>query len=168
MQEAVRETLLEMLIQRGYTDISHNDEGDIICKKEKGAITVFFNSTPKVNNDRIQEYISKMRPTGVKHAIVIFIDSVTPAAQKVVDEMQDLRIELFCSKSLRFNITKHRLVPRHTLLTKVEMKIFKEEFGIKIPILLYNDPIARFYDFQRGDIVKVERLNGFICYRIVK
>jgi DNA-directed RNA polymerase I, II, and III subunit RPABC1 len=109
-----------------------------------------------------------MRNANFTHAIVVFNDSVTPMAQKVVDELEGLRIELFQMNSLRYNITKHRLVPKHIPLTKGEMKAFKEEFGTKIPILLHSDPIVRFYDFQRGDIIKVERKNGFICYRIVK
>lgn len=166
MNPVIQQTTIEMLEQRGF-EVEVTDEG-LVGKKPRSAVIVFFNLTPKVNNDRIQEYITKMRNTGFTHAIVVYNESVTPMAQKVVDELEGIRIELFQMNSLRYNITKHRLVPKHTPLTKGEMKVFKEEFGTKIPILLYSDPIARFYDFQRGDVIKVERNNGYICYRIVK
>jgi DNA-directed RNA polymerase subunit H (RpoH/RPB5) len=166
MEPVVQQTTIEMLQQRGF-EVEITDEG-LVGKKGRSSVIVFFNLSPKVNNDRIQEYITKMRNFNFTHAIVIYNDSVTPMAQKVVEELEGLRIELFQMKSLRYNITKHRLVPTHTLLTKSEMKAFKDQFGTKIPILLSTDPIVRFFDFQKSDIVKVERKNGFICYRIVK
>lgn len=166
MEPIILQTTTEMLQQRGY-EVEQTEEG-MIGRKGRASVIVFFNLSPKVNNDRIQEYITKMRNLNFTHAIVIYNESVTPMAQKVVDELQGLRIELFQMKFLRYNITKHRLVPKHTLLTKGEMKAFKEKFGTKIPALLASDPVARFYDFQKTDIVKVERSNGYICYRIVK
>jgi len=166
MEPAVQQTTIEMLQQRGF-EVEAIEEG-LVGRKGRLSVIVFFNLSPKVNNDRIQEYITKMRNSDFNHAIVLYNDSVTPMAQKVVDELEGIRIELFQMKSLRYNITKHRLVPKHTLLTRAEMKAFKEQFGTKIPVLLHTDPIARFYDFQKSDIVKVERNNGYVCYRIVK
>jgi DNA-directed RNA polymerase I, II, and III subunit RPABC1 len=166
-QEKIKETTTEMLQQRGF-EVSEIDDELVASAKGKASIIVFFNQSPKINNDRVQEYILKMRNDNFTHAIIIYNDAVTSTAQKVIDELKGMRIELFQKKTLRYNITKHRLVPTHSLLTKSEMKTFKEEYGTKIPIILYNDPVARFFDFQRGDIVKVERKNGFVCYRIVK
>ena len=163
---AVQQVIQEMLEQRGFE--VEFQEDTIIGRKGTSSVIVFFSITPKVNNERLQEYITKMRVANLTHAIVVYNESVTPTAQKIVEELEGLRIELFCRKALRYNITKHRLVPKHTLLSRTEMKAFKEEFGVKVPVLLYNDPVARFYDFQRGDVVRVERPNGFICYRIVK
>jgi DNA-directed RNA polymerase I, II, and III subunit RPABC1 len=168
MEECVVKTLREMLQQRGY-QVFYDEESNMAGRKGRtSTIVVFFNLAPKVNNDRIQEYITKMKNLNYTHAIVVYQLSVTPPAEKVLQELQGLRIEMFQSRTLRYNITEHRLVPKHTLLSKSEIKTFKDEFGTKIPILSYNDSIARFYDFQKGDIIKIERPNGFVCYRIVK
>ena len=166
MDAQIRQTTVEMLEQRGFQ--VEIEEEYILGRKTRSSVIVFFNSSVKINNDRIQEYISKMKGLNFVHAIVVHDKAVTPMAQKVVEELQGIRIELFPMKSLRYNITKHRLVPRHVPLSKMEMKSFKDLYGTKIPYLLYSDPVARFYDFQRGDIIKIERSNGFICYRIVK
>jgi DNA-directed RNA polymerase I, II, and III subunit RPABC1 len=163
----VIETLKEMLEQRGYT-VEDKSEGMIGSKRGRSSIIVFFNLAPKVNNERIQDYITRMTNLDVKHSIIVYTDSVTSQAQKVIDELQDMRMELFHMNSLRYNITKHRLVPKHTQLTKAEAKAFKETYGTKIPILMYTDPVARFYDFQRGDVIRVNRPNGFVCFRVVK
>lgn len=168
MESKVEEITTQMLEQRGFEVINKVGNELVGTGRGKEPIIVFFNQSPKINNDRVQEYILQMRNENLTHAIIVYNDAVTSTAQKVIDELKGLRIELFQRNSLRYNITKHRLVPTHSLLTKSEMKSFKEQFGTKIPIILYNDPIARFFDFQRGDIVKVERKNGFVCYRIVK
>ena len=165
--ERIREITTEMLEQRGF-EVSEVADELVGTSQTKPAIIVFFNQSPKINNDRVQEYILKMRNDNFTHAIIVYNDAVTSTAQKVIDELKGMRIELFKKSTLRYNITKHRLVPAHSLLTKTEMKTFKDTYGTKIPIILYNDPVARFYDFQRGEIIKVERSNGFICYRIVK
>jgi DNA-directed RNA polymerase subunit H (RpoH/RPB5) len=31
-----------------------------------------------------------------------------------------------------------------------------------------DDPIVKFYDYQKGDLIKIIRKNGYITYRIVK
>jgi DNA-directed RNA polymerase I, II, and III subunit RPABC1 len=167
MDSVVIETLKEMLEQRGYT-VYDTDEGIVGRKGTKGAVIVFFNIGPKVNNERIQDYIARMKSLCINHCIIVYSQSITSQAQKIVDELQDMRMELFSYDSLRYNITKHRLVPKHTQLTKAEGKAFKETYGTKIPVLLATDPVARFYDFQKGDIIKIERLNGFVCFRIIK
>lgn len=167
MDARVVETLKEMLEQRGY-EVYDTSEGIVGRKRGKGSIMVFFNIGPKVNNERIQDYVARMKSLSINHCIVVYSQSVTSQAQKIIEELQDMRIELFSYDSLRYNITKHRLVPKHTQLSKAEGKAFKEAYGTKIPVLLTTDPVVRFYDFQKGDIIKIERPNGFVCFRIVK
>ena len=170
---AVRNTCIEMLQQRGYTIISDNEDG-IVAQKDKTKIITFFNESTKLDVERVKEYISLMVEFGIDHSIIVVKDAVTPVARKVIDELpQNLNhsnflIELFEEKSLRYNITKHRLVPKHTSLSRSESIKFKHTYGTKIPVLLKSDAIVRFYNFQRGDIIEVERSDGFINYRIVR
>jgi DNA-directed RNA polymerase I, II, and III subunit RPABC1 len=166
MDTTVFKTICEMLEQRGYEVDDSEENFTATCGTKR--VVVFYNDAPKVNNERIQEYITKMRNLSINHAIVVYQDSITPVAQKIVTELQGMRMELFEAKTLRYNITKHRLVPKHTPLTKTETRTFKEKYGVKIPVLLTTDPVARFYDFQKGDVIRVERHNGFVCFRIVK
>lgn len=168
MEPIVHQTCIEMLIQRGYR-ISTDDENGIIAINEAGKkIITLFDSLAKFNVDRVQEYVAIMKQSGIPHCIVVYQNSITPVAKKVIDELHDYKMETFEEKTLRYNITKHRLVPAHTALSKFESDIFRKRYGIKIPVLLKSDPVSRFYNFQRGDIVKIERTGGMVSFRIVK
>ena len=65
----------------------------------------------------------------------------------------------------------HYLVPKHELEYKkgtVGCANFKKKYGEDIPIIMKSDPISRFYGYERGDIIKVTRKNGYVMFRIVK
>jgi DNA-directed RNA polymerase subunit H (RpoH/RPB5) len=83
---------------------------------------------------------------------------------------------VFHYKNLSFDITEHRLVPLHIKIKNEDEKnIIKKELNIdslnKLPVLLKNDAIARFYHYRRGDLIKIERPSfgsyKHIVYRIV-
>ena len=79
-----------------------------------------------------------------------------------------MNFELFLEEDLQVNITKHKY--QHTL-EKIHPKTaqeIKKKFGTKFPILKKDDPISRFYNFEKGDLIKVTRKNNNIIYRIVK
>ena len=168
MDQSVHQTCIEMLNQRGYSVVSDDTNGIVASTKLGKKIIVLFNGSAKFNIDRVHEYISIMQEMSINHTIVIYQNSITPVAKKVIEELQDVKIETFEEKTMRFNITKHRLVPKHTCLPKSKSDAFKKTYGVKIPVLLKSDPIARFYNFQRGDIIQIERHDGFVSFRIVK
>jgi DNA-directed RNA polymerase I, II, and III subunit RPABC1 len=162
-----------MLSQRGYKVLKQDAESIIAEKTSSDQIVVFFNQPSKLDKERVIEYINLMSDLAIYHSIIVFKNIVTPVAKKVIEELPsklesiNFFIELFDEKNLRFNITKHRLVPKHEALSKAESLAFIEKFGVKIPVLLRLDPVARFYNFQRGEIIKITRSDKFISFRIV-
>lgn len=169
--DKVYQVCLEMLEQRNYKIIEKEDEQILALKKNGKQVCVFISNIPKFNVERIQEYITIMKKIDINHAIIIYKDNATPVAKKVVEESSELHIELFQEEELQYNVTKHYLVPKHELAfakgTK-GCKEFKEKYSDKFPILLKNDPISRFYGYNKGDIIKITRKDGNIMYRIVK
>ena len=163
----IRTTCLEMIEQRGFT-ITEDLEDYILGEKGDDAILVFFDASQKLDTGKVTLYIAKMKEMDVKACIIVYKDSVTCPAKKVIDELQEYNIEIFKETSLRYNITKHRLVPKHKALSKSESTEFKKNYGNKIPVLLKTDPIARFYNFQKGEIIRVDRNDGTVTFRIVK
>ena len=112
-----------------------------------------------------------LKKMDVSHCIIVYRDSATPVAKKIVEESKDINIELFTEEELQYNITKHYLVPKHELEYKkgtVACANFKKKYGDDIPIIMKSDPISRFYGYERGDIIKVTRKNGYVMFRIVK
>ena len=42
------------------------------------------------------------------------------------------------------------------------------EFTYTFPVLLSTDPVSRYFNFKKGDIIKIIRKYDIITYRIVK
>ena len=161
------DTLHEMICQRKYK-ICEKKENCFIGVNSDKKIIVFTNPVSKFNVDSVKEYIKISSGFGINHCIIVYTDSVTSMAKKLIENSVDIKIELFMSTELQFNITRHRLVPTHIKLDDVDAKKFKKQFGLKFPAILKTDPISRFYGYERGDIIKIIRPSDYIMYRIVK
>jgi len=116
----------------------------------------------------MKEIFSIMSERNVEHSIVIYKDKVTPATKSTLEQTEDMKIELFAEEDLQINITKHRLQPIFEKLKDEEAMEFKKKYGLKFGILRVDRPIARFYDYVRGDVIRITRPDGYINYRIVK
>lgn len=171
--EKAYEICIEMITQRGYTIIDRDEERILALKPDSDHMCVFVTPSNKFNVETIQEYISMMKKMDLKHSIIVNRDNATPIAKKIIDESPDLNLELFSVDELQYNITKHYLVPKHELAYKkgtVEYNDFKKKYmSDNFPVLLKSDPIARFYAFEKGDIIKITRPpHDIVVYRIVK
>ena len=162
----------EMFIQRGYIIVEKDDERILAIKEDGKQICAFINKLgAKFNVERIQECISMMREMDVYHGLIVYMDTATPVAKKIVEESQKMKIELFHEKELQYNLTKHYLVPDHKLIYKSKTKKceeFKKKYTDKFPTLLKTDPVSRFYGYEKGDIIQITRKDSYVTYRIVK
>ena len=129
-------------------------------------VVVFFTEVPKFNVKSIQICIAIMNKISIKHAIIIYKVGVTAFTKKTIENSIDITFELFSDKDLQYNITKHRLQPIFTRLTLLERENILEKYGSNFAIMRVDDPIARFFYYKKGDIIKINR-KGAISYRIV-
>ena len=182
MDRAIQ-TVSEMITQREYNITSEDNEKIIATNEKKECIIAYKIPVSKFNVDRFKEYVSKLEQLNEKnknikynHIILVYIDCITPTGKKMIIESIDIIFELFSIDELQFNITKHRLVPLHQKLNEDDSKLFKEKYGLKYQAILTSDPIVRFYNYKRGDIIRIFRPvkintndNQYsIAYRIVK
>lgn len=169
-EKKILNILNEMFEQRGYTNIEKHEDKIIALKPNNKKIYVFFKIIEKLNVSEMHNYISILQENKIEHGLLIFEGSPTSTVKNVINNTPPIgvNIELFTADDLQFNITKHRLVPKHIKLSKEEAKEFKEKYGVNIPKLLRIDPVCRFYDFSSGDIIKIIRKDGFISFRIVR
>ena len=82
--------------------------------------------------------------------------------------------EVFFEHELLVNIIDHDLQPKFEVLSKEEKKHYFKSYKTKkmeMPKMLSIDPIARYYNLQNGDIVRIIRpsiTSGYIVsYRLV-
>lgn len=172
--EIVYKTCVEMLNQRGYEIIEEEEDRITAIKQDGCHICVFITNMPKLDVNRIKEYVALMNELGIDHSIIVYGVDITPYARKVVETSKEIKIELFPEKNLKYNVTKHKLVPQHERLSEDDANEFKKKYGIKFGGLLLTDPVSRFYGYERGDVIKITRVEKkdkksfYITYRIVR
>ena len=155
-----------MVTQRGY-NVVDGDEG-LVATKGDETMGVFFVDAPKFNVSMIEHVMKTLNDLAASSGIIVYRGSITPFARRVTSmEDSEVALELFHSDELQFNVTKHRYVPPHESVSPEEAIKIKKKYGTKLAVLLTTDPVARFYAFRKGDIIRVTRKCG-IAYRIVK
>jgi DNA-directed RNA polymerase I, II, and III subunit RPABC1 len=179
-----RNTILEQLKERGY-DVSNYEDFNI------NEVHVIYNSKQMdmlVSNEEghkvyIKYHIEKkLTPNHVHNTIndlfeienilnketdqIIFVIKDEPT-ETLVDLMSHLYhsenvfISIFNIKRLQFNILKHSLVPKHTILTPLEEQKMMEFYNIsdktQIPTISRFDPVAMIIGLKPTQICKIVR-----------
>lgn len=102
----------------------------------------------------IEEFLDKYKD----HYKFIIVSKITPKAYKQFIEYDNL--EVFFDEDLLVNKIDHIFVPKTIVLTNEEKEQLEREYGFKrieIGIIKQSDPIARYYNLQPGQIIKIER-----------
>lgn len=167
-------TCIDMVYARGYVNVYMTEDENAPCliyenPTTKDRLHILLNVDGKVIVDHIKHFLDQTNELGLKHCIILYSSTITPRAKRIIDdEKMNILCETFSIDEMQYNITEHYLVPKHIVLTRKQAIRFKNKYGTSFPVLLSSDPVSRFYNFSTGDIVRVERKNGIIVYRIVK
>lgn len=92
-----------------------------------------------------------------------------------LEKLDTMSIRVFHYKKLMFDITKHELVPKHSIVSDDDKAALKRELKLthynQLPTLLTTDAVSRFYHYRRGMVIRVERPSignmKHIAYRYV-
>jgi DNA-directed RNA polymerases I, II, and III subunit RPABC1 len=122
----------------------------------------------------IKVYTDHMKTQGVRNAIMVLRQGITPFAKQAVQEMSgEYDIEHFREAELLVDITEHQLVPEHLVLNNAEKTELLGRYRLKefqLPRIQPTDPVARYYGMKRGQIVKIirpsETAGRYVTYRI--
>jgi DNA-directed RNA polymerase I, II, and III subunit RPABC1 len=192
----VRKTCLKLLNKRGYivdeeainmtTEDFRNKFGDspsrenltvLVEKTDDPAdqLFVFFPEDEKVGVKPIKTYCQRMKEENVLRAIIVVKVNLTPFAKAAVKEMslRGYRVEYFRDSELLVDITEHKLVPEHIVLTNQQKSELLERYRLKpsqLPRIQLTDPIARYYGLKHQQVVKIirpsETAGRYVTYRI--
>lgn len=168
--ERVTTICFEMLSQRGYKEINKVEDFIIEATKQNDdKICVILSNIITLGVERMKEYITYMEKFKYKHGIIVYI-SITPKSTKIIENenIANKIIELFFHKELMFNITNHIRVPKHIRLNKEETIKFKQLYDTNFAGLKTTDPMAKFYNYNKGDIIKIIQANQFVTFSIVR
>lgn len=139
-------------------------------------IFVFFPDSAHFKAKDIKLYISTIGKQNIHNGILVCKETLKAHSLKALDEARkEYDLELFYIRELLFNVTKHKDVPLHTLLTEEDkQKLLKERkvTESKLKKILTSDPVCRYYGGKRGQVFRITRESETagisIDYRIVE
>ena len=191
----IRRTLLKMLKKRSYVvdaaqlamtprgfvdqfgDQPKRNDLTILAEHETDAedqLFVFLPDDDKVGVKTIKQYCEMMKEASVSHAILVVKQGVTPFAKTALQEMASTYlIEHFRDAELLVDVTEHRLVPAHALLSPEDLQALLDRYKLRaeqLPRIQRTDPVARYYGLKVGDVVKIvrpsETAGRYVTYRV--
>jgi len=171
--EKIEKTVLEMFSQRGYKN-TRKENNCILAEyksEENGkdqTVCLFLTIIEQFKIDNFKNYIALLNKKEIKHGIVLY-KKITAFTKTAVHNTSSLKIllETFQYTKLLYNITKHYLVPKHIRLSRQDAINFKKKHGTKIPKMISEDPVVKFYAFKKGDVIEIHRSDE-VTYRIIK
>jgi DNA-directed RNA polymerase I, II, and III subunit RPABC1 len=130
-----------------------------------------MSNTKKANIREICESYIKEYDSDIK-IIIIMKDKITTNITKEINQVKYKNVEVFQVRNLLVNITKHDLQPKFDIiLPNEEDDIIKQfvsvnltsgvinQFKSKLPKIMKDDPVARFYGLKTGNLLKITRMN---------
>lgn len=156
----------QMLTDRGYDvprytpahALAAAAEGVVVasgCRKDGDKAALFLDFDDRTGVKRIRSLIEAHEGVMI---VVVSLDGITPFAKREL--LGNDRIQIFLARELVHNVTHHSLVPKHEALSDDEVESVSERYNI-LPnhwmILPQTDPVARYYAWPVGTIVRIER-----------
>ncbi len=157
---------MNIMLVRNYTLINEC-ENYILMRDVDGNNIIIFNSNDSLTIHSLKLFLKIMNDNDIRHCIIIYKDKITPSAKKIID-ISEFEIEVFTYDEMSINITNHKYYFPHIKINDQEKKELLDKYGKHLPIILKTDPVVRYLNFKKGDILKIIRKDNFIHYRLVK
>ena len=143
---------------------------DVETKEYK--ILVKYLTNNKVRNQNIINTIDDIYEQEVigKEDVLIIVTKDKVTYQGMLEEYinrifykDGIFVQIMWLSTLLFNISKHELVPKYSIMTEKDKNNLVEKLYIesikKLPYVLVTDPVARFYGVRIGQVCEIEYNN---------
>tara|TARA_Y100000389_G_scaffold99503_1_gene96243 strand:- start:3576 stop:4202 length:627 start_codon:yes stop_codon:yes gene_type:complete len=179
-----RNIILDILEERGYntenykgfslneiTELVKNNTLDMLVesKDKKKVYIKYFNLDKSIRTNNIYEIIESLfnveQVLGPDDELIIIIkDEPNDTLQKIqrsIYEHDKIFVNLINIDRLQFNILKHSLVPKHSVISEEEANNVRSKFCItnnsSFPTISRFDPVSQVLGIKPGQIFKIER-----------
>ena len=179
-----RKNLLEILEERGFSIANYSNFSitDVGILTENNQLDMLLENASTKQKIYVKYYVTKLiKPQNIYDIVedLFHLESILEKKDDLMiiikDEPNDTLLEnikdiwvtdkiyisLVNIKRLQFNILKHILVPKHTILNENETELFMKKYNIldntQIPDISYFSPVAIVIGLRQNNIVKIER-----------
>lgn len=167
MEERSLQTLKDMLIARGIKDEKFEPVGNPMNETRMytfGGVLVVFSEKTRITIQELGNMMTFASENNFTGGMIIVSptkpsESVLEIVRQHISERNNPLVQIFYQSHLNFDISKHRKVPKHRILTDDEVQAVAAEYHIKdiqrIPKIDSQDPMAKWIGARPGDVVEV-------------
>lgn len=124
--------LKRMLTSRGVSTEAPDTIEPGVVKYDS---VVVYSKDPRASEKTVREFAKKVLEYGATTGIIVIPNPPSETILNVVASLSNV-IQIFHEAQLSFDITQHRKVPAHRILTKEEVDKMFEKFYISIPDIM--------------------------------
>tara|TARA_B100000405_G_scaffold207145_1_gene145710 strand:- start:5181 stop:5813 length:633 start_codon:yes stop_codon:yes gene_type:complete len=160
---------IQMIMDESSYDKGSN--GSIFQIMINDKMKLIYHMKSKYMKVELQKFLNSINDDEeINHIVFIFKEKINSNNEKNIKSLiaqhdektkTNIKVEMFEIKNLLFNITKHSYVPLHIVMSKEDSQEIYDRFSIKnktqLPIIHRTDPVAKYYDFKAGDLIKIVR-----------
>jgi DNA-directed RNA polymerase subunit H (RpoH/RPB5) len=110
----------------------------------------------------VNSFIETITDIGATIGIIITNEGFTPDSKKALEAITQPIIQIFYDEEIYANPTRKLIVPKHEKISDEARRKFFQESGLQPRQALdlsIDDPIVRYYGWNIGDVIRVERVN---------
>ena len=170
MEDRALQTLQSMLTARGIKSEKFEPVGNPLDETRMytfGGTLIVFSEKTRLTPAEFKNILAYATENG--HTSGTIIITLTKAPESVVELLrtylankENTLVQMFYISHLNFDISKHRKVPKHRLLTEDEKTKMMKEYNIdslnRIPKIDSQDAMARWIGARPGDVVEITGL----------
>lgn len=167
MEERSLQTLKDMLTARGIKDEKFEPVGNPMNETRMytfGGVLIVFSEKTRITTQELGNMIGFASENKFTGGMVIVTptkpsESVLDIVREHISDKANPLVQLFYQSHLNLDISKHRKVPKHRILTEAEIQDVMKEFHIsdikKIPKIDSQDPMAKWIGARPSDVIEV-------------
>lgn len=141
-----------------YTPLARPGQSD--PEPQIGTIHVEFSGDLSLGVKGLKTFAQTLNEKNYYTGIFVTPSMPTSSALKIIPSLLPIVMEIFREEDLLVNISRHELVPKHTLLSAEDKKRLLERYRLKetqLPRIRVDDPMAKYLGLRRGQVVKIIR-----------
>jgi DNA-directed RNA polymerase subunit H (RpoH/RPB5) len=162
-------SMVEKILEYRNYILKNTDEYMLFEHKITKDKIIVFMCEENLNIQLLKLYLKILSDIGYNHAIIIYSLKITPSSNKILDTVKNIyEIELFTKDEMSIDFKQYKYYFPHIKVNNELKKELITKYGNRLPIILKKDIIIRYFNFKKGDIIKIIRDNNYITYKIVK
>ena len=172
MEDRAIDTIKSMLVLRNIKIDVVDSLGSPIDETRMfniGGVLVIFSEKGRMTENILQSYMTFADENNYKHGTIV-VSNVEPSENVLAfvrDHNNDTKnslFQIFEIRRLQFNITTHRRMPTHRIISKDELAILEKKFNItdpkkQLPWIDAEDPGAKWIGARCGDVIEIQRFS---------